>query len=186
MGLRLRELDVVLVPGLSDSGPEHWQTRWQARLPNVRRLVGVDFDRPTRAAWDPAIAALVAAATRPVALVAHSLGVHAAVHAAGLAAPGKIVAGFLVAPPDAAALGGIAEIDPAFLPIPTAPLSFPSLLVASRDDPYAAFAASEAMAADWGAQLVDAGAAGHVNAASGHGPWPEGLMRFGLLLARAG
>jgi predicted alpha/beta hydrolase family esterase len=43
---------------------------------------------------------------------------------------------------------------------------------------------SEALARDWGATLVDAGPAGHINGESGHGPWPEGLMRFGGLLAK--
>ena len=38
----------------------------------------------------------------------------------------------------------------------------------------------------WGATLVPAGDAGHIDAASGHGPWPEGLMRFGLFLSRLG
>ena len=29
-----------------------------------------------------------------------------------------------------------------------------------------------------------AGNAGHINAASGHGPWPEGLLMFGELMKR--
>jgi predicted alpha/beta hydrolase family esterase len=58
------------------------------------------------------------------------------------------------------------------------PLPFPAVLVASRDDPAADYADLEALAVAWGVTLADAGAAGGIDAASGHGPWPEGLMRF--------
>ena len=66
----------------------------------------------------------------------------------------------------------------AFAPLPRAPLPFPSLLVASRDDPYCTYERAEDFSYAWGAALVDAGMSGHLNTASGHGPWPEGLMRF--------
>ncbi|MDP4592952.1 MAG: alpha/beta hydrolase, partial [Beijerinckiaceae bacterium] len=72
----------------------------------------------------------------------------------------------------------IAAIDPAFSAIPTAPLPFPSLVIASQNDAFATMQETENMALDWGAQIVDAGEAGHINAQSGHGPWPEGLMRL--------
>jgi uncharacterized protein len=32
------------------------------------------------------------------------------------------------------------------------------------------------------AELADAGLSGHINSESGHGPWPEGLMRFATFL----
>ena len=70
----------------------------------------------------------------------------------------------------------LAEIDPAFAPFPRGPFTFPSLLVASRNDPYAPFDESEEISYAWGSRLLDAGEAGHLNTDSGHGPWPEGLM----------
>jgi predicted alpha/beta hydrolase family esterase len=81
-------------------------------------------------------------------------------------------------------VGVHAGVDPAFAPSPSTPLPFPSLLIASRDDPHATYEEMETMALDWGAQVIDAGAAGHIDAQSGHGPWPEGLMRFAAFLAR--
>ena len=72
----------------------------------------------------------------------------------------------------------IADIDPAFADLPAGPLPFPAVLVASRDDPYGSYADSEALAKTWDVELVDAGTSGHLNDESGHGPWPEGLMRF--------
>ena len=117
-------------------------------------------------------------------LVAHSLGVHAVAHAAGRFKPGKVRGGFLVAPPAEAALRTIDVIDPAFLPLPRAPLPFPSLVIASRNDLYGAYPDAEDLAYAWGAVVVDAGESGHINADSGHGPWPEGLMRFGGMLGK--
>ncbi|MFM2443489.1 MAG: hypothetical protein RJB09_675, partial [Pseudomonadota bacterium] len=67
---------------------------------------------------------------------------------------------------------------------PRAPLPFPTLLVASRNDPLADYAANEDLAKAWGAALLDAGEAGHINMDSGHGPWPEGLMSFAGFLNR--
>jgi hypothetical protein len=75
-------------------------------------------------------------------------------------------------------------VDPAFAPLPRDPLPFPSLLVASRSDPYCTFERAEDFAYAWGSALLDAGDAGHVNIASGYGPWPEGLMRFAGFLRR--
>jgi predicted alpha/beta hydrolase family esterase len=61
-------------------------------------------------------------------------------------------------------------------------LPFPALLISSSDDPYCTAARAKAMAEAWGASFVDAGALGHINTASGHGPWPDGLLRFGSFL----
>jgi predicted alpha/beta hydrolase family esterase len=126
-----------------------------------------------------------AQATRPAVLVAHSLGVLATVHAAPRLA-GKAVGAFLVAPPDEANLATLPEIDPAFAPVPRAPLPFPAVLVASSNDPYCSPGAAAEFARAWGARFADAGAADHINAESGHGPWPEGLMRFAGFLRQLG
>jgi predicted alpha/beta hydrolase family esterase len=63
-------------------------------------------------------------------------------------------------------------------------LPFPSLVVISRDDPHASYEEMQDIAFDWGAHIVDAGAIGRIDSGSGHGPWPEGLMRFGAFIAR--
>jgi predicted alpha/beta hydrolase family esterase len=91
---------------------------------------------------------------------------------------------FLVAAPSEEGLANVAEADPGFCPFPRAKLPFASVLVASRDDPYSEFAQSEALARDWGAKLLDARAAGHINAESGHRPWPEGLLQFAAFVKR--
>jgi uncharacterized protein len=182
--MRAAEADLIFVPGLGNSGPDHWQTRWRAKLSTARAVEQNDWHAPLLDDWRAQIAASVAIAQRPVVLLAHSLGVIAAAHAAPLFEDGKVRGAFLVSPPAVDRMREISVIDPAFCDVPRAPLPFPSLLIASRNDPYASFDASENLALDWGAQIVDAGEAGHINADSGHGPWPEGLMRFAAFLGR--
>ena len=53
-------------------------------------------------------------------------------------------------------------------------LPFPAIAVVSSDDPYCAPERAAGLCADWGAERVDAGPRGHLNAASGLGDWPEG------------
>jgi len=68
------------------------------------------------------------------------------------------------------------------VPIPRAPLPFPSVLIASSNDPYCQHERAGEFALSWGSAFIDAGEAGHINIESGHGPWPEGLMRLGWFL----
>lgn len=182
--MRAADADLLFVPGLGNSGPDHWQTRWMARLSTGRRVEQSDWNKPVLAAWTRAIAEAVAASSRPVVLLGHSLGVPAIAHAAASFGETKVRGAFLVAPPSEDKILGIDDVDRAFAPFPRAPLPFPSLLVASRNDIFADYAASEELSYDWGAQIVDAGDAGHINAESGHGPWPEGLMRFATFMAK--
>lgn len=107
----------------------------------------------------------------------------AATHAAPAFRPGKVRGAFLVALPDVEDNRVPAGAAP-FAPIPRDPLPFPSILVASRTDPYCAYGRAEDFAYAWGSALVDAGDSGHLNTASGHGPWPEGLMRFAGFLKK--
>ena len=182
--MRTSDTDILVVPGLGGSGPDHWQTRWEDRLSTARRVRQDDWERPDRKAWVGRLVDAVAAATRPVVLVAHSLGVPTVVHAAPLLRPGRTVGAFLVGLPDVED----PEIEPetlrAFAPLPRDPLPFPSLLVASRTDPFCRFETAEDLSYAWGSAFVDAGEAGHLNPDSGFGPWPEGLMRFAGFLKK--
>ncbi|MFT4184927.1 MAG: alpha/beta hydrolase, partial [Rhizobium sp.] len=65
-------------------------------------------------------------------------------------------------------------------------LPFPSLLVASTDDPYGPSGYAKESACIWGSELVDVGPLGHINAASGLGDWPEGQALFRRFSARLG
>jgi predicted alpha/beta hydrolase family esterase len=174
--MKSSDADILIVPGLFGSGADHWQTRWEQKLSTARRVAQDDWDRPVLAAWRARIIEEAMRATRPVVLVAHSLGALATAHAGPLLA-GTVRGAFLVAPPSAEGLATIGEVDPAFF-APVQPLPFPALVIASRDDPFGTFDTSEALARALGAELADAGLSGHINVPSGHGPWPEGLLRF--------
>ena len=182
--MRTSDAEILIVPGLNNSGPDHWQTRWQQKLSTAQRIEQKNWDAPDHAAWTRTIANRVNAAQKPVILIAHSLGVAATAHAAPLFDKGRVKGAFLVAPPSEEWLRAHRQDFGAFETHPRDPLPFPSLLVGSRNDPHASYAAVEDLAFSWGSALKDAGEAGHVNVESGHGPWPEGLMSLAHFLAR--
>lgn len=190
--MRISDADILIIPGWSSSGPDHWQSRWQRGMSTARRVEQKDWIRPNVKAWTDVILLAIAEARLPPVLVAHSLGVAAVVHAARRIPQGLVAAAFLVAPADVdnAASWPVTEgetFDAAqsgFGPLPLARLPFPATLVASNNDPYCTLERAHSLASAWGANLVEAGSAGHINSASGHGPWPEGLLHFGALLSR--
>lgn len=181
--MRIADVDILILPGLGNSGPEHWQRRWADRFSTGRIVEQAEWDRPTLPDWTATIIQAIAAAERPVVLIAHSLAVSALAHAAPRFPAGKVRGALLVAPPDHE--GG--ELPPeirGFGHVPRDPLPFPSLLVASTDDIYCSVERAVDMATAWGSELHLAQNAGHINAASGHGPWPEGLLMFTRLMQR--
>ncbi|MGH8337597.1 MAG: RBBP9/YdeN family alpha/beta hydrolase [Gammaproteobacteria bacterium] len=188
--MRTAEAELLIVPGWSSSGEDHWQTRWENSLMTARRIDQADWFSPARDAWVERIGHEIGAAKRPVIVIAHSLGVIATV-AALLARPERKVAGaFLVAPADVDNARDWPEtegftFDPVatgFGHVPVDRLPVPSAVIASRNDPYCSIERAQALALAWGSRFHDAGDAGHINAASGHGPWPEGLMQLGRFL----
>jgi uncharacterized protein len=184
--MRTFDIEILIVPGFTNSGPDHWQTRWESRLKTSRRVQQADWERPDVSLWTQQLINAIAAAQKPVVIVAHSCGVPTVAHAAAKLHDDRVVGAFLVAPASEDVTAGLPGVDPAFTPYPRDPLPFPSLLVASRNDPYCPYDAAGDMALNWGSTLVDAGDVGHLNTASGHGPWPEGAMRFGWFLKQLG
>lgn len=100
----------LILPGYGDSGPAHWQSRWEAADPAFHRVRQADWKSPRR------------------------------------------------------------------------PLPFPSLVVASSDDPYAGIDFARSCARDWGSRLAEVGAHGHINSDSGLGDWPEGRALLAALI----
>jgi predicted alpha/beta hydrolase family esterase len=183
--MRISDLDFLIIPGLGGSGPDHWQSRWGKKLSTARSVEQEDWLVPSRDAWVANILREIGLSNRPVALIGHSLGAIAAASAISEAPAGKIAAAFLVAPPDPDTPELPAGIDPAFKEYaPKTALQVPGVMVASRNDAFADYDFSEKLAGLWGLDLADAGEAGHINAESGHGPWPEGLMRLAGLLSK--
>ncbi|MFJ5230377.1 RBBP9/YdeN family alpha/beta hydrolase [Kitasatospora sp. NPDC088391] len=171
----------VYLAGIGNSLPAHWQYRWHAADPGGVWVEHASWDEPVRTDWVADLDAALRAVTGPKLLVAHSLGCATVVEWAAEHADPGIVGALLVAAPDPHGPAFPADATGFDRPSP-APLPFRTLLVASRDDPYAAFGYAEATAAALGAELVDVGALGHVNAASGLDDWPQGRDLLARLL----
>jgi predicted alpha/beta hydrolase family esterase len=181
--MKTADADILILPGLTGGGDSYWYGRWAEKLPTARRVEQHDWDAPDCANWVANLVDAVDAATRPVVLIAHSLGTLAVVHAARELADRDVRAALLVAPPDLEQCDDeIRAACASFLPVPHDPLPFPSFVIASRTDPYGSYDFADDAAAAWGSAIYDAGDAGHINTDSGHGPWPEGLMMFARLM----
>lgn len=61
-----------------------------------------------------------------------------------------------------------------FAPMPLCILPFPSIVVASDNDPYVDAERAQLFATAWGAEYVNIGLHGHINADSHLEDWPEG------------
>jgi uncharacterized protein len=195
---------VFLLPGWLDSGPSHWQSRWQVRH-GYTRVEQHDWQRPLRGDWlarlDEVVANHLTAAktllnpellthenngleanyaykdalsSPSIVLAAHSLGCH-------------LIAAWAAASRHTAAVRGALLVAPPDLTRDDLPpdlhswrkpvlnaLPFPALCVVSGNDPFASLDAGRSMAAAWGARCVEAGALGHINGESGLGDWPAG------------
>ncbi|HET7871257.1 MAG TPA: prephenate dehydrogenase/arogenate dehydrogenase family protein [Terriglobales bacterium] len=175
LGKKDAAASVLVVPGWQNSGPQHWQTLWEQQNPIFLRVQQRDWDTPHREWWLQRITEEVRQAPAPIVFAAHSLGCVAIAHWAEQSPPelSKIKGALLVAPADVDRRDSPAQLND-FRPVPRRMLAFPSILVASQDDPYLATERAREMARAWGSRFVDAGAAGHINGDSGLGDWPEG------------
>jgi hypothetical protein len=166
----------LLLPGLSNSGPEHWQSHWERSDATCVRVEQTDWETPRCSDWVATLDAAIGALDTPAILVAHSSACALVAHWAR-SAPARHLArvrgALLVAPSDPE--GPRYPVGPTgFAPVPQVRLPFRSIVVASADDEYVTLARARAYAAAWGSEFVDAGAAGHLNSASRLGAWPAG------------
>ena len=173
---------LLIVPGLGGSGPLHWQSRWESSDPRCVRVVQRSWDAPVLADWRDSLERAVLGAAGPVVLVAHSLGAVLVAHWALGGSVTRVAGALLVAPPDVESPERVPAVIRHFAPVPRARLPFASIVVASRDDPYACIECARELASAWGARLVDVGERGHINADSNLGLWPEGRALLAELL----
>jgi uncharacterized protein len=169
----VKATNVLVLPGWENSGPRHWQTLWEQRH-GYRRVEQHEWNRPLRGDWIARLEDVVLSCDEPAVLVAHSLGcILAAAWAAHSQNTRRVKAALLVAPGDVER-AEIRDQLPSWTPIELRALPFPSVLLASRDDPYCAFERAKLFAHAWRAQFMDYGPCGHINADSGLASWPEG------------
>lgn len=165
----------LIVPGLHGSGPDHWQTWLEARIPRARRVLQDDWATPDLPRWAAQVEKAIEASSGRIVIVAHSFGCLAA-SVACAAHRDRIAGALLVAPADPAKFG-VGKL------LPAEHLGYPCVLVASRNDPWVALSTARAWAGRWGSRFVDAGEKGHINAESGFGAWFEGHALWAQLVA---
>ena len=182
MSVVLDQFRVLIAPGLQNSGPEHWQSRWQRLFPAFERVEQDDWEEPDLARWSVRVDELrqrggSGGDQRPTLIVAHSFGSLATVHSVARD-PAGIAGVLLVAPADPDKFNVAALLPHQALPVP-------SITIGSTNDPWMAAPRAELWARRWGSRFIDGGALGHINAESRLGDWPEGLEILYFLAEKA-
>ena len=175
---------ILTLPGRFSSGPDHWQSIWEAQRTDCSRIELGMWDSPQRNGWVNNINHAVRRYERPVFIAAHGLACIALAWWAALENPRWqewIVGALLVAPTEAP----IASDLESFGPTPRILLPFPSILVASQNDPKVPFDRAQQLSRSWGSEFVSAGEAGHINACSNLGSWDFGQTLLSSLVAKA-
>ena len=167
-------MNVLLLPGLGNSGPEHWQTLWERKHPSFQRVEQKDWKNPERSEWVAALEKAIRRAGPETVLVGHSLGCLLIAHWA-VQTHLSIKGALFVALPDPQA-EQFPKQPCGFAPVPLKTLSFPSIIVLSHNDRYGPEAFVRNCATHWGSRVVDIGEVGHINADSGLGEWPAGQL----------
>lgn len=165
---------LLIVPGLGDSGPGHWQSHVERAHAGAVRVHQSDWDAPDVGRWSDAVVRALPARPDGAILVAHSFGCFAAARAIRTN-PRRIRAALLVAPPDPRRLGASASL-------PRTLLDPPAIVIASANDPWCDLEVARRLAKRWGAQFLSIGQAGHINVDAGFGRWPLGERLVETLL----
>jgi len=165
---------ILTIPGLGGSGPAHWQSLWDTTRPGCRRVAQDNWNIPDYDAWMDGLTAALSACDEPPLLAAHSLGCALVTHWAAKH-PGTPIAGaLLVAPADVDSEIHTPPEAHIFAPMPMTRLPFPTTVVASSNDPYLDLHQAQVFATAWGAEFVNIGAYGHINADSHLQGWDRG------------
>ena len=175
---------ILIVPGLNNSNPDHWQSVWERQRADCQRVDLGMWDNPHRNTWVNKLNLAIHQADRPVILVAHSLGCLAVAWWAEYERPeagNPVIGALLAAPPDVDRPGIDVRLA-RFGACPRGTLPFPSFLAASEDDEYCRLRTARMLARDWGSRFAYAGTIGHINAQSGIGDWDFGKVLLDQLL----
>jgi uncharacterized protein len=164
----------LIIPGLGNSGPEHWQTYFETKGSNFIRINQQEWDAPNCEDWIETIdAALSNVDLSTVVLIGHSLACTTIAHWAKRY--GKKIKGALLVAPSDVDVPGYNFPTIGFSPIPSEKISFKTIVVASTNDEWVTLERAQYFANNWGSEMINIGEAGHINTAAGFGKWDEGL-----------
>ena len=172
--------NVLILPGYEGSDSNHWQSLWEVANPSFKRVEHRDWDHPVCSEWIETLEKAVSLSGPETVLVAHSLACLLVVHWAAVTKL-SVFSALLVAVPDPQSPNFPKEAV-GFTPVPQQPLPFPSLIIASINDPFGTLEYSARCASAWGSEIHSVGSAGHINSSSGLGDWPEGFRLLETLL----
>lgn len=174
----LNQFRVLVAPGLHNSGPEHWQSRWQRVYPHFERVEQERWSDPVLLRWADRLDEMLDQDRRPTLIVAHSFGCLTTALSLSRASSPHVAGVLLVGPaePDKFQVASL---------LPQGELPCPSIMVASTNDPWMTARSAETWAQRWGSDFVNAGALGHINAESGLGDWRFGQRLLQVLAQRA-
>lgn len=172
---------VLTLPGIGNSGPQHWQSHWEKTNPSFVRVQQRDWDSPVCEEWLAVLEKSVARTGTGAVLVAHSLACLLVAHWAA-STKLRVAGALLVAPPNPDGPNFPKEAV-GFSPVAIRPFTFPSIVVASSNDPYGTLEFANFCASAWGGRFVNIGTAGHINSESGLGEWREGFSLLQELVA---
>jgi predicted alpha/beta hydrolase family esterase len=180
MNTMVTAADTLILPGLNGSTDEHWQRHWARDRHDSHVVEQENWSCPNLGDWRRRVENAIDASPGGVWLVAHSLGCVLTASLAGHRAASRIRGALLVAPCDLETTETLHPCVVNFGSMPQRPLPFPSLVIGSLNDPYMSVEKLRQTARNWGSALIDIGAAGHINIASGFGRWKAGYDFFDL------
>ncbi len=172
-------IHTVIVPGVCGSEHDHWQSWLQRQLKSCSRVQQQDWNKPVLHEWIEQFVKTVQSIQEPIQIVAHSFGCLTTV--AALAQHPelnqKIKNLVLVAPANPARFGdaGFAresqnDYQQYFHQLK---LQVPTQMIISENDPWLNFQDALQLAKAWKIRPKNLGQVGHINVASGFGPFPE-------------
>ncbi len=184
--MKQEKCTILIIPGYGDSSPNHWQGVWLEHFPNAVKVIQKDWINVDSHEWVQILDSAIRLATQPIILVGHSLGCSTILHwihsKESKKSIHKIKGALLVAPPDPDSEAYLALSIKGFDSMPLDKLPFPSILVASADDPYLSIEKGRYFADHFGCEFINIGKRGHIGEDSGLGEWLEGKALLEKLL----
>ncbi|WP_416759858.1 RBBP9/YdeN family alpha/beta hydrolase [Roseateles sp. So40a] len=157
---------LLIIPGLHDSGPAHWQSWLEQQYRDAHRVRQRDFSQPDLERWSDRIHARIEnAGPGEWIAVAHSFGCLALAHHLQRHPDSPVREALLVAPAEPDKFG-LAES------LPHQRLGRPTALIASQNDPWMSASSALRWATRWGSSYSNIGLVGHINSEAGFGPFP--------------
>jgi predicted alpha/beta hydrolase family esterase len=167
---------LLIIPGLGDSGENHWQSFWLKKFINSTKVIQDNWEEPQLEHWLHNLDKAIQKLEEPTILVAHSLAVSLVMHWLSQNYNPNIIGAMFVAPADVDSPEHTPDFLRNFAPFPTSKLPFPSVVIGSENDTYMSIERGKELAEKWGSDFVNIGKKGHINSDSNLQYWEEGQV----------